>query len=121
MWTDKQFWRDSTWRAFRTFCQSLAGLLTVQQVSSNLNAPWFTLIYASAVAGLVSLLQSIDRERVAVAVSTPTTTTDAMLDYSESDPPTAPLPTPDGHDSSSNQAPMFGFIGTTHGHGESLR
>lgn len=67
MWTNVQFWKDSTWRAFRTFCQSLAGLLTVQNVSSNLNAPWWTLIYASAVAGLISLLQSIDRERAVSA------------------------------------------------------
>ena len=67
MWTNIQFWKDSTWRAFRTFCQSLAGLLTVQNVSSNLNAPWWTLIYAAAVAGLISLLQSVDRERAVVA------------------------------------------------------
>ena len=70
MWTDRQFWRDATWRAFRTFCQSLAGLLTVEQVSQNLNASWLALIYASGVAGLISLLQSVDRER-AVTSTTP--------------------------------------------------
>lgn len=71
MWTDKQFWRDATWRSFRTFCQSLAGLLTVQQVSENMNAPWLTLIYASAIASLISLLQSIDRERAVVNTTGP--------------------------------------------------
>jgi hypothetical protein len=71
MWTNIQFWKDSTWRAFRTFCQSLAGLLTVQNVSSNLNAPWWTLIYAAAVAGLISFLQSVDRERAVAAAPSP--------------------------------------------------
>lgn len=63
MWTNRQFWLDATWRSFRTFCQSLAGLLTVEHVSTNLNASWWALIYASLVAALISLLQSIDRER----------------------------------------------------------
>jgi hypothetical protein len=63
MWTNRQFWKDATWRGFRTFCQSLAGLLTVEHVSANLNASWLALIYASGVAALISLLQSVDRER----------------------------------------------------------
>lgn len=63
MWSDVQFWRDSTWRSFRTFCQSLAGLLTVNHVSSAFNAPWVDLIGAAGIAALISLLQSIDRER----------------------------------------------------------
>lgn len=125
MWTDKQFWLDASWRAFRTFCQSLAGLLTVQQVSANMNAPWLTLIYASAVAGLISLLQSIDRERV--AVKTATTEPDQysyQYPYSSepaADPtPTAPLPTPPDGDQRAT-SPVFGFIPPTHGCGESLR
>lgn len=81
MWTDKQFWRDSTWRAFRTFCQSLAGLLTVQQVSSDMNAPWLTLIYASGVAGLISLLQSIDRERAVTG-----TTVEPVIETQHNEP-----------------------------------
>jgi hypothetical protein len=76
MWTNRQFWKDATWRSFRTFCQSLAGLLTVEHVSSNLNASWWALLYASGVAGLISLLQSVDRERAvggaAVAATHPT-------------------------------------------------
>jgi hypothetical protein len=71
MWTNIQFWKDASWRAFRTFCQSLAGLLTVQNVSSNLNAPWWTLIYAAGVAGLISFLQSVDRERAVAAAPSP--------------------------------------------------
>jgi hypothetical protein len=70
VWTNAQFWRDATWRAFRTFCQSLAGLLTVETVSSNLNASWLSLLYASAVAGLISLLQSVDRGRAVGEVGT---------------------------------------------------
>lgn len=72
MWTNRQFWKDATWRSFRTFCQSLAGLLTVEHVSSNLNASWWALIYASGVAGLISLLQSVDRERAVGGVVTTT-------------------------------------------------
>ena len=71
MWTDKQFWLDATWRAFRTVCQSLAGLLLAVQTSDQIAAmptisvPWYGYIYSSGVAGLISLLQSIDRERAA--------------------------------------------------------
>jgi hypothetical protein len=77
MWTDRQFWHDATWRAFRTFCQSLAGLLLAVQTSVQVSAipvisvPWYGYLYAAGVAGLVSLLQSVDRER-AVNVTPPT-------------------------------------------------
>lgn len=117
MWTDKQFWRDSTWRAFRTFCQSLAGLLTVQQVSANMNAPWPTLIYASAVAGLISLLQSIDRERA--VVSTPHAGGEPTYDYNygySQDAPTTPLPPV-----TDTGSPTFLTAPTPLGCGESLR
>lgn len=112
MWTDRQFWRDSTWRAFRTFCQSLAGLLTVQQVSSNMNAPWLTLIYASAVAGLISLLQSIDRER---AVTGTTASTASPTD--------APTPSPTLTDDEVLAEVKAAYSGAlpAHGCGESLR
>jgi len=76
MWTNRQFWHDATWRAFRTFCQSLAGLLLAVQTSVQVSAipvisvPWYGYLYAAGVAGLVSLLQSVDRER-AVAVVEP--------------------------------------------------
>ena len=69
MWTNVQFWKDSTWRAFRTFCQSLAGLLLAVQTSvqvsgmPTISIPWYGYLYASGIAGLVSLLQSVDRER----------------------------------------------------------
>ena len=72
MWTNRQFWKDATWRGFRTFCQSLAGLLTVEHVSANLNASWLALIYASGVAALISLLQSVDRERAVGGSTIPT-------------------------------------------------
>lgn len=112
MWTDRQFWRDSTWRAFRTFCQSLAGLLTVQQVSSNMNAPWLTLLYASAVAGLISLLQSIDRER-AVASTSATT----------APPPIEPKPSPTLTDDEVVAEVNAAYSGalSSHTYGESLR
>jgi hypothetical protein len=80
MWTNRQFWHDATWRAFRTFCQSLAGLLLAVQTSVQVSAipvisvPWYGYLYAAGVAGLVSLLQSVDRER-AVGVTEPAAST----------------------------------------------
>jgi hypothetical protein len=74
MWTNVQFWKDATWRSFRTFCQTLAALLAAQ-FSGLLQAtggatgsvlphtPWLGFLYASFIAGLISLLQSVDRER----------------------------------------------------------
>lgn len=68
-WTDGEFWLDSSWRAFRTFCQSLAGLLLAVQTSNQvasmpeISIPWYGYIYSSGVAALISLLQSVDRER----------------------------------------------------------
>jgi len=79
MWTNLQFWKDSSWRAFRTLCQSLAGLLTVEHISSAFDAPWLDLLGASAIAGLISLLQSVDRERAvtgSVATEPPAPTVD---------------------------------------------
>ena len=73
----KQFWLDAAWRAFRTFCQTLAGMLVVVQTSNaipstpDINIPWQAYLYASAIAGLVSLLQSVDRERAVGAVIDP--------------------------------------------------
>lgn len=77
MWQDIKFWKDSTWRAFRTFCQTLAAMLVVVQTSAALpstqtiSVPWQAYIYASAIAGLISLLQSIDRERAVGNVLAP--------------------------------------------------
>jgi hypothetical protein len=62
MWTNAQFWKDSTWRAFRTFCQTLAALLGGQAVNI-LTAPWASMLGVSGTAALVSLLMSVDRER----------------------------------------------------------
>lgn len=68
-WTNRQFWLDSSWRSFRTFCQSLAGLLLAVQTSNQVAAmpeisiPWYGYLYSSGVAALISLLQSVDRER----------------------------------------------------------
>lgn len=82
LWNDRQFWLDTSWRAFRTFCQTLAALLAAQ-FSGLLQAggvtggiphtPWAGLLYASAIAALISLLQSIDRGRAATAASQPVT------------------------------------------------
>ena len=77
-WTDKSFWLDSSWRAFRTFCQSLAGLLLAVQTSNQISAmpeisvPWYGYLYSSGVAALISLLQSVDRERAVESVPTET-------------------------------------------------
>jgi hypothetical protein len=104
MWTNRQFWLDSSWRAFRTFCQTLAGLLAAQ-FSGLLSAtgvtnsgiphtPWAGFLYASATAGLISLLQAVDRERAVIGSST-AAALPAAPPYSDSvyvDPtPTTPL------------------------------
>ena len=62
MWTDGQFWKDSTWRAFRTFCQTLAALLGGQTFTA-LTAPWQSMLSVALTAALISLFQSIDRGR----------------------------------------------------------
>lgn len=68
MWTDVQFWKDATWRAFRSACQCLAALLSGNAVNI-LTIPWGSMLPTAATAGLVSLLMSVDRGR-AVAEST---------------------------------------------------
>lgn len=79
MW-NLTFLKDSTWRAFRTFCQSLSGLLVMNHVSSAFNAPWLDLIGASLLAALTSLLMSVDRERaVTGAPAAPTDQPEAEL------------------------------------------
>lgn len=79
-WQTKQWWLDAVWRAFRTFCQSLAGLLVAVQSSNQLSAmpeiniPWYGYLYSSGVAALISLCQSIDRERAVVGAGEPVKT-----------------------------------------------
>ena len=91
MWTDHQFWMDSTWRAFRTFCQSLAGLLLAVQTSDQISAipsisvPWYGYIYSSGVAALISLLQSIDRERAVGNTEPPADTATTETPVASSD------------------------------------
>ena len=61
LWTTWAFWRESLWRCIRTFCQTLAGLLITMQVSNAFSAPWTSLLGASLLAALTSLLMSVDR------------------------------------------------------------
>lgn len=75
MWTNKRFWLDATWRAFRTFCQTLASLFGAQAFNV-LTAPWSSVLSVAAGAALISLCQSIDRERAVVS-----TTTDVMIGH----------------------------------------
>lgn len=84
MWTDWQFWRDSTWRAFRTFCQTL-GALVGGAAFNLLTADWISMLSVSATASLVSLLQSIDRGR-AVTEAAPPSLKPEVLDYSQWQP-----------------------------------
>lgn len=62
MWTDRQFWLDTSWRAFRTFCQSLAALLGGSAVNL-LTAPWSSMLGIAGGAAVMSVLMSVDRER----------------------------------------------------------
>lgn len=62
MWTNWQFWKDSTWRAFRTFCQTLAAQLAGQSVNA-ITASWSAMLGVAGIASLMSLLMSVDREK----------------------------------------------------------
>lgn len=62
MWS-KQFALDASWRAFRTFCQTLAAMLGGETVNV-LTVDWKGLLGVSVGSALVSLLMSVDRERV---------------------------------------------------------
>ena len=117
MWTNKQFWLDSSWRAFRTFCQSLAGLLLAVQTSSQVSSfqtisvPWYGYLYASGIAALVSLLQSVDRERAVEPV---------LLAAADAVTPVAPYAAP----ISPSFAPAAAYRSTRsneHSAGDSLR
>lgn len=83
MWT-KQFFLDASWRSFRTFCQTLAAMLGGETVNV-LTVDWKGLLGVSAGSALVSLLMSVDRERVVApsvqngaAVTTPGVITDSQ-------------------------------------------
>lgn len=67
-WMDKQWFLDSTWRAFRTFCQTLAALLG-GQAFSIISADWASTLSVSTGAALISLLQSVDRGRATASVA----------------------------------------------------
>lgn len=67
MWTDKAFWADSSWRAFRSFLHALAGGLVMTNTTSAFSAPWWGLIGAGLVAAVLSLAQSVDRGRAVVS------------------------------------------------------
>jgi hypothetical protein len=143
MWTNKRFWLDSTWRAFRTFSQTLAALLAasftglLQATGQTANdggiphTPWLGFLYASTIAGLISLLQSIDRERAVTWVAGTIATTQQPETQAYSDPtPTAPLPAAEDEtppiavaDDSARLVRPLGFVAapTTHGYGESLK
>jgi hypothetical protein len=126
MWTDKQFWRDSTWRAFRTFCQALAGLLVMQQASSAFDLPWKDIIGAAALASFISLLQSIDRERVAAHIQPQQPVPNyydqpAVIAPATEVADTVPLDPPPVGPPNENLRGTFGFAPLHSGCGESLR
>ena len=90
MWGDRRFWPDASWRALRTFCQTLSGFLVVVQIMPDMHVPWTGYLYASAVAALSSLMQSVGRERVANSVRESTapepTPTTGQSDYQNAAP-----------------------------------
>lgn len=87
LWTDAQFWKDATWRSFRTFCQTLAALLGGQTFTA-LTAPWQSMLSVALTAALISLFQSIDRGR-ALTTSGPSGTVVEVIEE-------APAPVPAG-------------------------
>ena len=79
MWTDRQFWKDASWRGFRTFCQTLAALLG-GQAANVLTAQWSSMLSVALTAAVISLFQSVDRGRaVTEAGPTPTPATPPVV------------------------------------------
>lgn len=74
MWTNWQFWKDSSWRAFRTFCQTLAAQLAGQSLNA-ISASWLAMLGVAGVASLMSLLMSVDREKAVGVTEIPPTPT----------------------------------------------
>ena len=77
MWTNWQFWKDSTWRAFRTFCQTLAAQLAGQSVNA-ITASWSAMLGVAGIASLMSLLMSVDREKAVGVTELPTATSEPI-------------------------------------------
>ena len=57
--TSKQFWADVAVRAIRTMAQTAVGVISAGAVMSDVD--WIRVASASALAGLVSVLMSLDR------------------------------------------------------------
>ena len=57
--TSKQFWTDTGVRAIRTMAQTAVGVISAGAVMSDVD--WLQVASASALAGLVSVLMSLDR------------------------------------------------------------
>lgn len=57
--TSKQFWADAGVRAIRTMAQTAVGVISAGAVMSDVD--WAQVASASALAGLVSVLMSLDR------------------------------------------------------------
>lgn len=87
-WGNRQFWADATWRAFRTWAQTMAATLSGYavflgvQLAKALKDPgadvdlgaiiggwelWLLFFFVAGVAAAISLFQSIDRERAVSA------------------------------------------------------
>lgn len=94
MWSNRKFWADATWRAFRTWAQTMAATLSGYavflgvQLAKALKDPgvdvdlaaivggwelWVLFVFVAGVAAAISLFQSIDRER-AVSAALPSIT-----------------------------------------------
>ena len=56
---NKAFWRDVGIRAVRTMAQAAVGGISTAAVMSDVN--WIQVLSASILAGLVSVLMSLDR------------------------------------------------------------
>ena len=57
--TSKKFWADAAVRAIRTMAQTAVGVISAGAVLSDVD--WIQVASASALAGLVSVLMSLDR------------------------------------------------------------
>ena len=54
---DRKWWKAAGIRAIRTFCQTAAATIGTSAVLSEIN--WLTVVSASVVAALLSLLTSV--------------------------------------------------------------
>ena len=77
----KSWWEAALIRAIRTFCQTLAGMITVGAALEDIN--WIQIISVSATATILSILTSIATGLPELPIGVETVSTDVKTDEPE--------------------------------------